>query len=188
MSIFRIAPDTIASQTELTGVVGDIQDDPDSPDGNWLTAPVNVTTTCRVSFGTPAVAPTGTQEFKVRIRETSTNNGQTTDGVSVFLYEGGTQVGSVLTTTTDIAGDPGEVRAAAREFVRGFLTSSLWDDALYAELTARDLPSRGENESESVEAEVDSVARRLLELPSVKDRNAPRLLRAVESSPLGTSS
>lgn len=35
----RIAPDTILAQTNLTGAVSAIQDDPDAPDANWLTAP-----------------------------------------------------------------------------------------------------------------------------------------------------
>lgn len=35
----RIAPDAILSQTNLTGGVSLIQDDPDSPDANWLVAP-----------------------------------------------------------------------------------------------------------------------------------------------------
>lgn len=35
----RIAPDAILAQTNLTGAVSVIQDDPDSPDANWLTAP-----------------------------------------------------------------------------------------------------------------------------------------------------
>lgn len=35
----RIAPDAILSQTNLTGAVSVVQDDPDSPDANWLTAP-----------------------------------------------------------------------------------------------------------------------------------------------------
>jgi asparagine N-glycosylation enzyme membrane subunit Stt3 len=34
----RFAPDAILAQTGLTGAVGLIQDDPDSPDGNWLVA------------------------------------------------------------------------------------------------------------------------------------------------------
>lgn len=32
----RFAPDAILAQTGLTGTVSAIQDDPDSPDGNWL--------------------------------------------------------------------------------------------------------------------------------------------------------
>lgn len=34
----RFAPDAILAQTGLTGAVSTIQDDPDSPDANWLTA------------------------------------------------------------------------------------------------------------------------------------------------------
>jgi hypothetical protein len=34
----RTVPDAILAQTGLTGAVGAIQDDPDSPDGSWLTA------------------------------------------------------------------------------------------------------------------------------------------------------
>lgn len=35
----RIAPDAILAQTNLTGAVAAIQDDPDSADATWLTAP-----------------------------------------------------------------------------------------------------------------------------------------------------
>lgn len=35
-----LAPDTIAEQTNLAGVVGDIDDDPFNPDANWLTLDV----------------------------------------------------------------------------------------------------------------------------------------------------
>lgn len=35
----RLAPDAILAQTNLTGAVSAIQDDPDSADANWLTAP-----------------------------------------------------------------------------------------------------------------------------------------------------
>lgn len=35
----RLAPDAILTQTNLTGALSAIQDDPDSPDANWLTAP-----------------------------------------------------------------------------------------------------------------------------------------------------
>ena len=34
----RFAPDAILAATGLTGAVTLIQDDPDSPDGSWLTA------------------------------------------------------------------------------------------------------------------------------------------------------
>jgi hypothetical protein len=35
--ITRIAPDAILSMTNLSGAVGDVDDDPDAPDGSWLT-------------------------------------------------------------------------------------------------------------------------------------------------------
>jgi len=50
----RQSPDTLKTQTNLEGTITAIQDDPDSPDGNWL---VNIiideNTICRVSFPTP---------------------------------------------------------------------------------------------------------------------------------------
>jgi hypothetical protein len=38
-SIQRLAPDAILAQTNLTGAVTAIQDDPDSADSNWLVSP-----------------------------------------------------------------------------------------------------------------------------------------------------
>lgn len=38
-SLVRLAPDAIISQTNLTGTVGDIDEDPDSGDASWLLAP-----------------------------------------------------------------------------------------------------------------------------------------------------
>lgn len=37
--IERIAPDAIVFQSRLSGAVTTIQDDPDSPDANWLAYP-----------------------------------------------------------------------------------------------------------------------------------------------------
>lgn len=65
----RLAPDAVLLQTNLTGTLSQIQDDPDSPDANWMTggAGVNV---LRVSFPTPANSLVAgfTQEFRVRVR------------------------------------------------------------------------------------------------------------------------
>ena len=58
MSTERQSPDVLLVQTNLAGAVTAIQDDPDSPDGSWLTAANNVTTTASVSFGTPSPTPT----------------------------------------------------------------------------------------------------------------------------------
>lgn len=73
MSTERLAPDAILELVELSGVVGDIQDDPDSPDGNWLVASGNnVNTAVRVSFDTPTGDPTvgvDLQEFRALVRQ-----------------------------------------------------------------------------------------------------------------------
>lgn len=69
----REAPDTLAVQTNLTGAVTDIDDDPDSPDGLWLTA--SGSSTARVTFPTPTGSPTvgaGLQNFRVLLRKNAT--------------------------------------------------------------------------------------------------------------------
>ena len=97
MSDQRLPPSDIILQTNLTGSLSDIQDDPDSPDSNWLTAPNNVTTVLLVNFDTPdddLQSGTDTQEFRVLVRKTATNNDSSTDTVTVYLYEAGVQVGA----------------------------------------------------------------------------------------------
>jgi hypothetical protein len=37
-TIYRQSPDAVQSQVGLTGALSNVQDDPDSPDANWLTA------------------------------------------------------------------------------------------------------------------------------------------------------
>lgn len=74
MSQQRLAPDAILELTNLTpNTVAYIQDDPDSPDGNWLTYVTNnVDTVCRVSFPTPTGNPTvgaDLQNFRVLVRK-----------------------------------------------------------------------------------------------------------------------
>ncbi len=66
----RIAPDAILVQTAQSGAVSNIQDDPDSPDANWLTGTSATAAELRVSFPTPAANLKAgfTQEFRVRIR------------------------------------------------------------------------------------------------------------------------
>lgn len=70
-----LSPDAILAQTSLTGTVSAIQDDPDTPDGAWLVASDNNSSTdVRVSFATPNTTPTvgaGLQEFRVRVRRFS---------------------------------------------------------------------------------------------------------------------
>jgi hypothetical protein len=72
----RQSPDALLVQTGLVGAVTAIQDDPDSPDANWLTASPtnNNATVCSVSFPTPSgtlTAGAGLQEFRVWLRKTN---------------------------------------------------------------------------------------------------------------------
>ena len=105
MATERQSPDALLVQTNLTGAVAAIQDDPDSPDGNWLTADSNnANSVCRVSFPTPTGNPTtgaGLQEFRCWARLTA--NG-TACSYDISLYENGTLVSSLatgsLTSTT----------------------------------------------------------------------------------------
>ena len=64
----RLAPDAILTQTNLTGSISTVQDDPDSADGTWMTGGGAVV--LRVSFPTPYsnLLPGYTQTFKIRAR------------------------------------------------------------------------------------------------------------------------
>ena len=90
MATERQAPDAILELTNLTGTVSEIQDDPDSPDGNWLDAVSNnADSVCRVSFPTPTGPPTvgsNLQEFRVLVRK---YGGTGTPKARIELYENG---------------------------------------------------------------------------------------------------
>lgn len=89
------APDAILASAGLSGTVADIDDDPDSPDGAWLTAGQNASTSVRVSFPTPTGNPTagsGLQEFRVLLRKTATNGGKIDDTWAIWLWENGSSV------------------------------------------------------------------------------------------------
>lgn len=64
----RLAPDAALTQTNLGGTVADIDEDPDSPDANWMTGAGAIV--LRVSFPSPPadLLPGFTQEFRVRVR------------------------------------------------------------------------------------------------------------------------
>lgn len=56
----------------LSGTAADIDDDPDSPDGAWLTAslPAVLRTQAAIRFGARSQIPIGRQEFRVLVRAT----------------------------------------------------------------------------------------------------------------------
>ena len=99
MATERLAPDAILASSGLSGVVGAIQDDPDSPDGSWLTAPgSNTETEVRVSFPSPSGNPTqgtGLQEIRVLVRKTAQSTNPT---ATVELWEGGSLVSTLAST------------------------------------------------------------------------------------------
>lgn len=90
MATERQSPDAILELTNLTGTVSEIQDDPDSPDGNWLDAVSNnADSVCRVSHPTPTGNPTvgaDLQEFRVLVRK---YGGTGTPTARIELYENG---------------------------------------------------------------------------------------------------
>jgi hypothetical protein len=61
-------PDAVLTQTNLTGAVTDIDEDPDNPDALWMTGSGAVV--LRVSFPTPAATllQYNDQEFRFRVR------------------------------------------------------------------------------------------------------------------------
>jgi hypothetical protein len=78
----RLPPDAIITQTNLTGAVTDIDDDPDSPDANWLTA--SGASVLRTSFGTPAGTPGGLNAQNFRILRRKSGTGVTTGEETLF--------------------------------------------------------------------------------------------------------
>ena len=113
MAAERIAPDTLITQTNLTGSITDIADDPDSPDGNWLTADDDGTdTVCLTGYA----APVGTltdgadlQEFKAVVRRSAT--GGADPDVDLALFESGSLVRTISTGTV-ITSDSGQIVTA----------------------------------------------------------------------------
>ena len=85
-----LIPDTLLQQDNLTGALSTIQDDPDSPDANWMTALDNNTTSLvRVGFPTPSNTLSGAQEFKALVRKMG---GTGSPSAFVGLFENGTFV------------------------------------------------------------------------------------------------
>lgn len=62
------SPDAVLSQTNISGAVAVIQDDPDTPDESWMAGTGAIV--LRVSFPTPPadLIPGVVQKFRVRVR------------------------------------------------------------------------------------------------------------------------
>jgi len=101
MASERQPSDAVLIQTNLAGALADIDEDPDSPDASWLTAPDNkLDTVLRAGFPTPSGNPTvgaGLQEFRLLVRA-ATPGGAGVPWV-MNLYEGGSDRGQVASGT-----------------------------------------------------------------------------------------
>lgn len=93
-----VTPTAIEASSNLTGAITDIDEDPHSPDANWLTQtnPTTYTTDLRVSFGPPPSSlSTGAdlQLFRFWVRG-SNSNGRVAD-ITVELWEAGALVSTL---------------------------------------------------------------------------------------------
>lgn len=103
----KFSPDAIAASTNLTGSVANIQDDPLSPDGSWLTATsATAATDVRVTFPSPAALPDGTQRFNYYVRKTA---GTPSPLLTSYLYQGGT-LRATLENSVAVNSTTGELR------------------------------------------------------------------------------
>jgi hypothetical protein len=104
-TVTAMPPDAILASTNLTGAVGDVDESPASPDGNWLTASsATAATDLRVSFGTPVANPFGAQNFRIWVRKTT---GAQTPTLTAELRQSDTLRTTVLTDTpvTSLTGE-----------------------------------------------------------------------------------
>ncbi len=85
----------------------DINEDPDSDDGEWWTAiDALLATDVRFSFPTPSSVLIGDQKFKIRVRKTASPLNPTID---IELWEGGGFVALLLNDQSITSIDPGQV-------------------------------------------------------------------------------
>lgn len=122
------APDCILDETNLTGDLTRLWDDPVSPDANWLTAlDPTLATDLRVSFPTPATAPGagGPTVFQTLVRKTGSGPDPT---VSVQLWEAGAFVKELATAA---------VTSTSGQLVTATLTPADLSDSSGAEVELR---------------------------------------------------
>lgn len=104
--------DSIAAQSGYTNcTVGEIDEDPDSPDANWcdVAGASNISTSVRATFTTPSPNPTagaGLQSFRVQWRKTSQSTNPT---CAVDLYENGGLVTANVVSSTAVSSTTGVV-------------------------------------------------------------------------------
>jgi hypothetical protein len=151
-------PDGLLDQTNLNGAVGDIDEDPDSPDGNWLTAQSNnADSICIVSFGTPSGDPTvgaDLQEFRAWVRVTA--NASTTSW-AIYLRENGSRInGGTAIASGSTASTTGVIISATwNANLLGTADGSLVECEIYFTKTGGSPTNRTTGEVGAVEWNVD---------------------------------
>lgn len=126
-----ITPNAVSNVSGyVTCVVGDIDEDPDSPDGAWcnVSGASNTNTSVDVDFTTPTNPPTSTasaQQVKVWLRKT---NHSTDPTCQVDIIEGATvRVSAVISTT--VSSITGSLHSANWTF-----TPASWTDTTGASI------------------------------------------------------
>lgn len=106
----RLTVNNLAVLTNATGATTDIDDDPDSPDGLWITSNAGGNFELRGQFQDPSktlIDGTGLQEFRTLIRRSSANGGPTggnSVSFSIQLYENATLISTLNTGTLPAGG------------------------------------------------------------------------------------
>ena len=112
----RLPLDVIVSSTNLTGAtVANLDDDPDSPDGNWATATTVADTSIQVGFPTPPGDPTpgaDLQEFRVLLRKDAAGGNDPTYDIELWETGGGAPLATLVSGAT-LSSDTGEVVSVA---------------------------------------------------------------------------
>ncbi len=101
----RQSPDAITASTSVSGTVAAVQDDPDSPNGSFLTqaGSVQASTAVRVSFATPTGPPTagaGLQECRAQVRRSNAGGSNACNPSAVIEV---LDNGSVIATSASIS-------------------------------------------------------------------------------------
>ena len=105
-----LAPTGQVQWTNLDGDYTDIDDDPDSPDGNWGDAvDDSLDVLAHISFPTPTGNPTqgaGLQNFKVQVKRSTALSSPT---LKIDLYESGAFRSATSVTASSVTSDAGEL-------------------------------------------------------------------------------
>ena len=110
MASERLTVDNLATLTNLSGAITDIDDDPDSPDGLWITSDGGGAAELIGDFENSSrtlKVGANLQEFRVLIRRSSANGGPGGGNAVVFdidLYDNGTIVRNLVSGATQASG------------------------------------------------------------------------------------